>query len=67
MGNKVKKLFIKVIETIKGTFCLRKNAHRKKKKKGKKNIAFLRKLKYSGNVLFTDSQKNRILPLYNTK
>lgn len=65
MGNKVKKLFIKVIKTIKSTFCVRKNAHRKKK--SKKNIAFLRKLKYSGNVLFTDSQKNRILPLYNAK
>lgn len=36
MGNKVKKLFIKVIKTIKGTFCLRKNAHRKKKKKVRK-------------------------------
>lgn len=32
MGNAVKNLLIKAIKMIKGTFCVKKNAHRKKKK-----------------------------------
>lgn len=44
---------MKEIKTIKSVFCVKIKII--KKKDGGKKFAFLRKLKYSGNVLFTDS------------